>query len=462
MKISLSLSGQVHKTLYQHLFPGDGLEAASVAICGRSNHIDSLRLLVHDIILIPHEECERSEGLLNWPTKRISKFFELVMSKNMAIVKIHSHPGGFRDFSETDNKSDKEFFESVYGWSETEDYHGSAIMLPDGELFGRIVTKNGSFNPFDQVTVIGDSIKIWRAKNSPADVEDFSLRTSQAFGPGTTSFLKRLKVGVVGCSGTGSPVIEQLARLGIGKLVLIDPDVIEETNLNRILNSTRKNAQDRETKVTVLKSAIENMGLGTDVEIHPKNLFDDLNLLKSLSSCDVLFGCLDSIDGRHLLSHLASFYLLPYFDIGIRLNADGKGGIEHIHGTVHYFQPGKGSPLTRGVYTIEGLRAAGLLRTNPGEYENLRRSGYIIDADVQSPAVISVNMLAASLAVNELLARIHDFRHDENQDFEINRFSLTDGYFFHERDDTVDAYLKKFSGRGDMSPFLNMSEFSAK
>ena len=63
------------------------------------------------------------------------------------------------------------------------------------------------------------------------------LRTRQAFGDGTTDLLRSLSVGVAGCSGTGSWVIELLGRLGIGRLVLVDPDTIECKNMNRIVNS---------------------------------------------------------------------------------------------------------------------------------------------------------------------------------------------------------------------------------
>lgn len=456
------MSGQMHEDLFRHLYPGDGLEAIAVAICGRASFRDQAKLLIHEIIKIPYDECNRAEGLLTWPTHRISSYFELVMNRNMAILKIHSHPGGYNQFSETDDASDSEFFESVYGWSESEDPHASAVMLPDGKIFGRAVLRTGEFQDLEKILVVGDEIRIW-ANNLIADNHDeSSLRTRQAFGVGTVNLLKSLSIGIVGCSGTGSPLIEQLVRLGVGRLVLVDPDIVEEKNLNRIIHSTRQDAISKKYKVEVLKAAADGIGLGTSVEAFPKNIFDDINILKTLSACDVLFGCVDSIDGRHLLNQIASFYLIPFFDLGVRLSADGKGGIDQIHGTVHYLQPSRGSLLSRRVYTNEGLRASGMLRNNPMEYQELKRSGYIVNVDVQSPAVISVNTLVSSLAVNELLARIHNFRNEENSDFEINRFSLTDGYFYHEKDETIDIYLKKFCGRGDMKPFLNMPELSNK
>lgn len=50
--------------------------------------------------------------------------------------------------------------------------------------------------------------------------------------------LHRSTVAVVGCGGLGGYVIEELARLGVGQLVAIDPDVFEEHNLNRQLLSS--------------------------------------------------------------------------------------------------------------------------------------------------------------------------------------------------------------------------------
>lgn len=83
-----------------------------------------------------------------------------------------------------------------------------------------------------------------------------SIRTRQAFGDGTTQLMKSLCVGVAGCSGTGSWVIEMLARVGVGRLALVDPDRVERKNLNRIVNSTLESAQRAEYKVDVLARAV--------------------------------------------------------------------------------------------------------------------------------------------------------------------------------------------------------------
>ena len=460
MKYNLSISGKHYELLRQHLFPGDGNEAVAVAICGRHKSKGQTRLLVHELIPIPYDNCSiREPHLVNWSTEIIIPYLEKASRKGLALLKIHSHPTGYRNFSDTDDKSDYELFESVYGWMDDEEPHASAVMLPDGEIFGRIFHADLTNKPIDKINVVGDDLVFWMKENSN-QVYEFQKRTAQAFGEGTTGKMKKLKIGVVGCSGTGSPLIEQLVRLGVGHLVLVDPDKVEEKNLNRIINSSMKDAKSGRYKVDVISKAIKNIGLGTQVTTINKNLYDSLGVIEALAECDAIFGCVDSVDGRHLLNQIATFYLVPYLDLGVKLVSDGDGGINQIMGSAHYIQPGGSSLRTRGVYTDEELRASSMYRVNRDEYEEQKKSGYIVDVAVDRPAVISINMQIASMAVNEFLARIHPFRYDPNSDFAINRVSFTDSYLQHERDGDPDPYLAKFVGRGTMTPMLNMPELN--
>lgn len=455
---SLSISGVHYKELQNHLFPGDGCEAVAVAICGRKKVGNETKLLVHELIPIPYSECyERRPDVVKWSTKIIIPHLEKASKKGLAILKIHCHPTGYSSFSEVDDESDLDLFDSVYGWMDNDKPHASAIMLNDGSIFGRIFKPDLTHQPLDKVSVIGDDLKFWYYENFQR-VKEFERRTAQAFGEGTTGILNKLKIGVVGCSGTGSPVIEQLVRLGVGHLVLVDPDKVEEKNLNRIINSTMQDAKSGLFKVDVLKNAINRIGLDTKVTAFNENLYDDKRIVDELATCDALFGCVDSVDGRHLLNHIATFYLVSYFDLGIKLISDGKGGIDQILGSIHYLQPGGSSLRTRGVYNEEELRAASLFRIDQSEYKEQKKSGYIVDVQVDSPAVISINSQIASMAVNEFLARLHPFRYDPNKNFSVTRVSFTDSYVQHEGDREADSYLKKYVGRGEMNPMLNMTE----
>lgn len=455
------MTGRQHEQLRRHLFPGDGCEAVAVAVCGRRAGADKHILTVREIKLVPYEECAvRTPLRVSWSTESLLPLLAKAAKAGDAILKIHSHPGWYPKFSETDDEADETLFASVHGWVDGDAPHASCVMLPDGRMFGRIIKTNGEFEPLDAISVAGDDLHFWhREEKSVEAVPEFARRHAQAFGAGTFNVLRRLSIAVVGCSGTGSPVVEMLARLGVGRLVIVDPDRVEEKNLNRILNAGFEDARRGEFKVDVLARAVRRMGTGTEVLPIAGNLFD-AETVKAVAECDVLFGCMDSVDGRHLLNKLAVFYSIPYFDVGVKLVADGAGGVEQICGTVHYLQPDGSSLLSRRTYTLEQFAAASLKRANPREYEKRREEKYIVGVQEDRPAVISVNMLLASLAVNELLARLHRFRDDGNDNYAATRVSLTQAQNYFEPDGEPCSVFARHVGRGDVSPLLEMSELS--
>ena len=68
------------------------------------------------------------------------------------------------------------------------------------------------------------------------------------FGAAGQHILQASKVAVVGLGGVGSLVAEQLARLGVGNIVLIDPDEIESSNLSRVVGATRVDVETGQLK----------------------------------------------------------------------------------------------------------------------------------------------------------------------------------------------------------------------
>ncbi len=451
----LRFTGQQVEDLYKHLFPGDGNEAAALVLCGRRDSQDGHILCAHKILVIPHQKCfERTPVRVHWPTALGMPLFEEAMRKHMAVLKIHSHPGYYPHFSEIDDKSDFELFQSLHGWTDDAFPHASSVMLPNKEIFGRTISKDMQFHPINRILISGDDILFYDTIQSENSVAARDIRTAQAFGEKTLNLLNSLRVGVVGCSGTGSWVIEQLSRLGVKELVLVDPDVIEHKNLNRIINSTLKHAEKNTPKVKAIASIIKRIGTKTKVKVFHTDLFD-IEVLQYLATCDVLFGCMDTVDGRDLLNRLATFYNVPYFDLGVRLDADGQGGINVACGSVHFLLPGGSSLLSRNVYTPEALRAATLRRSNPAQFESELKEGYIKGAKVESPAVISINGMCATLAVNNLLARIHPFRVDSNDEIRHQWFDLINGAFGNNTGGSRCEVLKRYAGRGDISPFLD-------
>jgi hypothetical protein len=151
---------------------------------------------------------------------------------------------------------------------------------------------------------------------------------------------------------------------------------VHKLNLNRIYYATMADAQAEEFKVDVIGGAVERIGLGTVVERYPVNLYSP-EAVKAVAGCDVVFGCVDTSEGRFLLNLIANFYLLPYVDLGVTVEAESDGEIAQVCGYLHYLQPGRSSLLSRGSITLEDVRAEGLKRQNPAYYEQQRKAGYI-------------------------------------------------------------------------------------
>lgn len=462
--ITLSMTDDQHCRLHTHLFPGDGKEAVAVLLCARRRGDRRHRLLVRYVEEIPHAQCERTAVSVTWQTDTVEDILNRAEAEGLSFIKIHSHPNGYPAFSPTDDRSDGLLLPMVRDSTEIDAPHGSAIMLPSGEVFGRVLVQD-KLMPIECVNVVGDDLQFWYPAGGDKSIPSFAASHAQIFDEGTIERLRRLAVAVVGCSGTGSPVIEQLFRLGVGEIVLVDDDHIEDRNVNRILNSTMDDAAKKRPKTDVIGDAIDRAGLGTRVIRVTGNLWSP-HVVREVAQCDVLFGCMDTIDGRYLLNTLATFYLQPYFDIGVRLDAvregPNKGKIREVCGTVHYLLPGKSSLMTRGLFTMKQVADAGLRRTDPAAHAQQMKDGYIAGVQGQRPAVISVNMYAASLAVNELLARLHPFREEENGDYGSVTFSLASMELMYERHSEPCELLEPHVGKGDMRPLLRLTELSEK
>lgn len=463
MDITLTLTQKQHNELTQHLFPGDEKESVAVVLCGRRIGDKKHRLLAKEIYPVPNEAyIERHNLRVSWKTDWLIPIIEKAQKEHLGILKVHSHPGGQAYFSDVDNAADELLFPSLHGWVDDDYPHASAVLLPNGSLIGKAALADGQFAPINRIAIVGDDLTFYNFSTGNGMSPGYALRTEQAFGKGTTSLLGKLSAAVIGCSGTGSIVIEQLARLGIGHLVIVDPDIIEEKNLNRILNSTVTDAEQGSSKVEMLSNAITSMGLGTTVDAHKVNLYDSPDAIKAIAECDVVFGCMDSHEGRWLLNKIATYYLLPYFDVGVKLEADGVGGVNFVGGAVHYIQPGLSTLLSRRAINMAQIESEGLMRTNPELYQAKKRDKYIEGVNEESPAVISVNMLFAAFMVNEFIARIHPYRASFNKQFALMRYVLSEGeqIIECERTEWSKGVSSKDVGRGDTSPLLGLPALS--
>lgn len=458
--ITLAFSGDQHVHLKNFLFPGDGNEAVAFLVCGRRDGDRRHRLTVREIYEIPYDQCvKRTATRVTWSPDSIDHVLERATVEGLSVFKVHSHPNGYAAFSETDDESDHQLLPMIRGWVEADVLHGSVVMLPDGQMFGRVLSDE-AFVPITCISVAGDDLQFWYSDSGSIQAPSFVASHAQAFDEGTIERLQRLSIAVIGASGTGSPTIEQLMRLGVGEIVSVDDDLMEDRNVNRILNSSMTDANEKRAKVEVMKTASERAGLGTRFVSIKKTLWHP-DVVRAVAQCDVLFGCMDTVDGRFLLNAISTFYNIPYFDIGIRLVAD-QGVIREVCGTVNYIRPGRSSLLSRGLFTMEQVAAAGLARNDRTAHDRQVKDGYIRGAVGRRPAVISVNMFGSSLAVNEFLARLHPYREEANSQHAAVTFSLASMELISDPEEGVCEMFSRSVGMGDMRPLLRLMELAEK
>jgi len=452
MSATVRMTSEQHSQLMSHLFPGDGLEAVALLLCGRRESESRPALVVRKVVPVPYASCSvRTPDRVQWSTDVLDELIPEIWKSNASIMKVHCHPGGFDRFSEVDDVSDQELATSFDGLFEGGRMHGSMVLLPGGSLFGRTLKHGSIGDPLRSILVVGNNIDVWSPQRGEQRGDD--RRTQQAFGEGTVRALASLQVAVIGCSGTGSVVIEHLARLGVGGFVLVDPDHIEHKNLNRILNATWNDAEEGIAKVEVCRRTIESLGRGQRVLPLCMNL-DSSEAVRAVAECDVIFGCVDTAEGRNLANRIAAYYLLPYIDVGVSLTANGVGGIATISGAINYYAPGQQSLLERGAITEAQMRAEETKRTAPERFAELRKQKYIQGVEVDRPAVISVNTFFAALAMNEFLARLHAFRNVDNDEFGTVRGDLCEFVLLREPGASSAGHLSRYIGAGDQSPLL--------
>ena len=103
----LRMTGEQHERLRHHLFREDGCESVALALCGTRFGVDRQIYSIHEIFEIPSEACSiRSPTTVRWPVEMAMDLFSKAIKREMAILKIHSHPTGFDHFSKFDDDSD--------------------------------------------------------------------------------------------------------------------------------------------------------------------------------------------------------------------------------------------------------------------------------------------------------------------------------------------------------------------
>ncbi len=391
----------------QLVFGGDGiarlrsellssqLESAAVVL---ANPVpvakNSWRLLVTDVDVVPSNTYqERSEGSIVLPPEYLARFIKRARVARRSIIFVHTHPwDGPINPSPIDRRGELELlptvFERVPGIP-----HGRLIMGHTGH-HAALLTDIASESPLDVVDV-GKNISRLDGPEAGTVLEEFD-RQVRVFGADGQRRIESFAVGIVGLGGTGSIVAQQLAHLGVRKFLLIDPDVLESSNLNRVVGATPSDVGH--SKVSVAEAGIVRVNPRAHIETIQDTVLKN-SVARELLRCDLFFICTDSHGSRAILSQFAYQYLVPGFDLGVQIDTR-TGRVSQMSGRVQMLAPGLACLVCTELLDPEEVR-----RDLLSESER-RADPYIPGARERQPAVISLNATVGSLAVTMYLAAV--------------------------------------------------------
>lgn len=354
--------------------------------------------------VFPNEAFEQTvSGELTLVEAEQGRALAGVKRTGSALVEIHTHPftGKNVQFSAMDRQQLEEFAR----------YVRLKLTRPFGALvFGRESYAGLYWGLHDEVPTrlaleaIGarSDRPAWVRRSVEQPVDNRYDRQARLFGADSQSMLKELVVGVVGLGGTGSQVVQQLAHLGVSSFVLADDDVVDETNLNRLVGATIDDAHTTTRKVQVAERTIR--ALHSSPRVLDVGSLRSMPALSELKCTDILVGCVDNDGARLVLAELAAAYHIPYLDIGVGVEASLEG--EVVGGRVSFFVPP--GPCLVCADEIDFDEAAEDLETESLRQIRLER-GYARDRRIE-PAVIPLNGVLVSLAIVELMTYVSGFR----------------------------------------------------
>lgn len=385
------------ETLRDHLLQDDGLERFAYGYCTRSDD----RLLVADVVPVPDEAMQTQRRTACRPTLAYERDqLETCLQQGYEPLLVHSHP-----FSDTAGFSgiDVAAMDRYRDWLH--------VLFPAADFgFGVLGRQEIDATVFDAATEQFHDLPIevvgnWRLKPPvptdtatgafDADLYDRSARVLTADGQ---QRLAATTVAIVGTGGLGFLIAKQVARLGVQRLVLIDPDHIEHSNLNRLTGTAMWDVG--RPKVTVLAQQLHDTGLDVAVETHPERVED---APEALADCDVIVGAVDQVSTRAFLNQYAVQHLRYYLDAGTVIRTDDTNDedaqVTAIEGIVQLVAPGANACYAC-LDRADPERARREQLTD-AELQAEVDEGYIEGSELApEPAVITLNGTVASQAAS--------------------------------------------------------------
>lgn len=219
-----------------------------------------------------------------------------------------------------------------------------------------------------------------------------------AFGETGQQKIAAAHAAIVGVGGLGSHAVQQLGYLGVGNFILIDPDRVEESNLNRLVGATPDDVG--QAKAQVLGAALERINSAATASIVASDLRSRA-ALSALRDASVVFGCVDNEGARLILMEFCCAYEKPYIDSATEILPATDNQPFEFGGRVVVSIPGEFCLSCANELDTEEAKED----LEPADVRAQRQAhGYGAGEAVPAPAVVSLNGVIASIAVTEFVA----------------------------------------------------------
>lgn len=351
--------------------------------------------------LVPPREGDRLvHGNASFTSSYVIRASGEAQALGHGLVLLHSHPtgGGWQTLSGMDRSTESEY-ERVARAITKMPLIGMTLGGRDGAWSARFW-----FNREKPIWV--ESVRSVSAKLSVTWNDDMrgvpsvtrsQHRTVSSWGTRTQSSIARLRVLVVGCGSVGLDVAQRLAATGITTVGVMDYDVVETVNLDRLIGATRLDAALGRSKVEVAARSMRTAATARNFEVrrHEVSITDPIGAAAALDY-DVIFSCVDRPWPRAVLNAMAYTDLIPVIDGGIALDTFPDGRMRNGMWRTHTLVPGRPCMACLGQLLVGEipLDRDGLL-DDPEYIEGARREA----PSRQNVAALSASVSASLLAM---------------------------------------------------------------
>lgn len=415
----LRLTSSQWMLLSKHLFPGDGDEHGAVILAGVAVTPSGMTLIAREVVLAVDgvEYVAGQQGYRMLTADFVRRLSDRAARERLAYIAVHCHGGATSvSLSADDRRSQSRGYPAlldildgppVAGAVFAQSAAAADIWLPDRTRI-----------PLRRVLVSGTTRLVLRpSMPSPRPVSgsDHYHRQSLLFGARGQHLLSELTVAVVGCGGIGSILVELLSRLGVGHLIVIDPDRVEISNLPRIVGATRLDAMtwltrdDRQSWIRARGARLARRKTAVAARVAKRANRDcrvtrldadvcDPTVAAQLRDVDYIFLAADTFRARLVVNAICFQYCVPGVQLGSKVRvATDDGTITDVFSVARPFGPERGCLICNDLIPAARL-------TDETETDDQRRAQrYVQDEAVRVPSVITLNALAAAWASNEFM-----------------------------------------------------------